>query len=147
MDEYNVLNMVDFISKDIRFSPTGSRYWNYIDKVEVPVTFDTDYDFVAEFSEELEKEFIDKGFTYRVGNQKKTITASKDAKYRDGSTVIVLYYGSIQLILKKNVCIYLKVQRNIDVMFYKNYLWKKYSSIPDIQILLNTLCSIEEYRK
>jgi len=130
------------LRNDTAVFATGSRYWSSIDPLKVPVSETTDYDFVAEFSEQRLNHYFYSGFTLRTGGEKKTIHPVAGT-YGDGSTVVVLYYGPIQLILKTQVDVYLRVQNKIGVEFYRNFLWKKHTTIPKIQSVLNALCYAE----
>ena len=121
------------------FHLTGSRYWNRHSEQLVPLTPETDWDFVAEYNLEVIKKLLANGFEARSDS-----TGIGAASYGDGSTVCVLYYDKdVQIIFKKNVSIYLEVQNTIGVEFYANYLWKKNgNSITDIQTILNSLYEI-----
>ncbi len=137
--------MTDSILNELPFTLTGSRYWNKINPVKVPITPETDYDYVAEYSKELVDKFIERGYVTRTGNKPKTISPIPGANrdYEDYSTILVLYKGTTQLIFKKNVRAYLTLMEKVGVDFYRNFLWKKYTPVPQIQKTLNFLLQYE----
>jgi hypothetical protein len=124
---------------DGRFHLTGSRFWNRKDPLEIPLSPDTDVDFVAEHDPEIISDALKIGFRPREENH-----ALKDGYAGgDGTTVDVLYFGCIQIILKYHVDVYLAVQNSVGVEFYKNYLWKKNSAKDNIQTVLKFLYELE----
>jgi len=104
----------------------------------IPIEETTDYDYVAEFYEEELDYFGSIGF-----HRKRKVVNSAD-KYASGDTVVVLYKNvpgkpEVQLILKKDVWKYLRIQESITPQFYKDHLWKKYTPVEKIGQLLNIL--------
>lgn len=136
--------IVASLYKDKRFHLTGSRYWNAVAPDLILVDKDTDVDFVTEYDETVAAELLDRGFTTRDGHE---IIRLKTDNYGDGHTVVVLYHGKIQAIMKRRVDLYLKVQENITPWFYKNYMWKKYVPIPTIQNVISVLLDAESAKE
>ncbi len=132
---------------DKRFFQTGSRYWNNKHPIIVPIENNTDWDFVCEYSLDIEVALIKIGF---VPNSK---VDKNLGNYGDGETVEVLFYGSkdevggqVQVIFKKNVELYVKIFDSVGVMFYVNYLWKKNTPRDLIMLTLKHLYDIEAKR-
>lgn len=162
MVDFNKLNALRFCkANEYIIHPTGSRYWNSINATKVPITKDTDYDFVAAFSLELAEKLRNNGFIcsgHQPEQEERILAARKpidwanpeitecetEENYLREGTVLVYYRGPVQVILKSNLEQYLKVQATIGVDFYVNYLWKKNNPNPDkIQDTLNFLYSLQ----
>jgi hypothetical protein len=140
---------------DSRFHLTGSRYWNSIDPVMIPLEDGTDVDFVTEFYPDTVQYLIELGFRPKDYGETSEpedspfMPAGKrsEAEYGDGTTYTVMYYGCIQAIMKKDVEIYLAVQNSVGVEFYCNYLWKKNTPTDCIQMMLAHLYEVETIKR
>jgi hypothetical protein len=125
------MDAVEFLDNDSRFTLTGSRYWAALSD-KIAIAPDTDWDYVTEYSEELVQELLSKGFTSK--NPEWSNERSAKVKwYIDATTVVVLYLGNIQVILKRKVHMYLELQSLISVDFYIRYLWKRHMPVSIIQ--------------
>ena len=129
---------LQFLNNDSRFTLTGSRYWNSLNKELIPLANNSDYDYVAEYSFELVEELRSIGFETRNASfsNGKNVFAKQ---YSDADTIIVCYFKDIQVILKKNVQSYVALQNILTPEFYIKYLWKRYVPISKIQEVLNLL--------
>jgi len=118
MGIYNRGDILEGLFNSNKIFQTGSRYWDNLDPELIPITNETDWDFVAEYDEKL----ID--YLKQFGFEENNLGIDES----DGHTKMVLYYDkTIQVILKKNVERYLEVQEAISPEFYKKFLWKKYT--------------------
>lgn len=126
--------IIKLLLKEKNIHLTGSRYWNKLYPELIPLENETDWDFVTEYCDNVAKQLLDIGFT------EKNEGTHNIENYGDGTTIVVLYYNDvIQVIMKKNVNLYLKVINTVGVDFYKNYLWKRNVDVKKIQNTLTYL--------
>lgn len=87
----------------------------------IKTTEDTDYDFYATYSPEIESLLLNEGFDYSVANE----------YYLDSECVSILVKDNVQVVLRNNAQFYSQVFENIDLEFYHDHLWKSSPSRPD----------------
>lgn len=87
----------------------------------IKTTEDTDYDFYATYSPEIEVCLLAEGFDYSPVNE----------YYLDSECVTILVKDNVQVVLRHDVDFYTKVFENIDLEFYHNHLWKSSPTNPD----------------
>lgn len=134
----NIENELTLLNQDSRFTLTGSRYWNKLNPDLVPLVLNTDYDYIAEYDPQLLQEFQKRGYSTRTKEWSNGVS-SRAQRYCDADTRIVLYFDTIQIILKDNVQAYIDVQNILTPEFYVRYLWKRYTPVSYIQETLRIL--------
>jgi len=85
------------------------------------ISSDTDFDFYATHSKDLEAYLVSKGMT----------SATLD-DYLDDEAVAVLSKDNVQVVLRKNAIFYHDVFENISTEFFFRYIWK---SSPDFRLV------------
>lgn len=87
----------------------------------IQTSVDTDYDFYATYSPELEAFLLNDGFDYSVANE----------YYLDTECVSILVKDNVQVVLRTVAEFYNRVFENIDLEFYHDHLWKSSPVRPD----------------
>lgn len=87
----------------------------------ITVNEDTDYDFYATHTPELEAHLLDSGFEYSQANN----------YYLDSECVCILCKDSVQIVLRRDAEFYKTVFENIDLEVYYHYLWKSSPEKPN----------------
>lgn len=108
----------------------------------IKVTTDTDWDFYATYTPELEQWLSNNRFTHTE--------CSLGAKhvwegYLDDEAISILERDNVQVVLRKDAEFYQQIFENIKIDVYYNFLWKSSPAIVDkskIQTLFNQLFTI-----
>ena len=160
-------NMIEKLIENENFHLTGSRY--YIPENQLP-EWKTDWDFVTEYSDERVLRLLQLGFTefkngdtrnlsehqneFDVSEQGLNHSAANSLvqniiTYPSGDTLKVLFYDGdmINIILKRDVHVYLDVFNNVGRQFYERFLWKKNNKCENISEILDLLHRQESIRK
>lgn len=139
------IEMVKKLMRHGAFHLTGSRYWNKLAPDLIELEANTDCDFAAEHDAKIVDYLIGEGFTLKNGGIDPNMVDQYNLN--DGQTALVLFFGSVQVIFKKGLDVYLAVQSAISPEFYKRFLWKKHNTVENIRHLLYTLYNIEAENK
>lgn len=87
----------------------------------IVVTDDTDYDFYATHSIDLEQHLLNYGWEYSEANN----------YYLDSECVCILCKDNVQIVLRYDAEFYKTVFENIDLGVYYHYLWKSSPTKPN----------------
>jgi hypothetical protein len=91
----------------------------------ISVTDDTDYDFYATHTDDIEEYLLDCGFDYSQANE----------YYLDTECVSILCKDNVQVVLRHDAEFYRTVFENIDLEVYYNYWWKSSPTKPNRQLI------------
>lgn len=124
---------------DSYFPPTEQ---DIIESMVIPINEDTDYDFYAAYSAELDAFLRANGF-------EPTMTFDKDCDDGydpDDLCVMILCRENVQIVLRTDAELYKAVFENLTPEFYRQYLWKS-SGEPtvvrsNIQMIFNVMFNI-----
>lgn len=106
---------VDLTELPFEFYLGGSRRMNQKFPDQIAITSNTDYDYYATYTEEIEQTLLSRGWIY----------TSSSTGYFDDQAVKILWKDSHQVVLRKDAKFYNQVFESIPVKFYYDYLWKK----------------------
>lgn len=87
----------------------------------IEVGDDTDYDFYATYTPEVEEYLLSKGFEFSEANN----------YYLDTECVSIMKKGNTQIVLRRDAEFYKTVFENIDLEVYYHYLWKSSPTQPN----------------
>lgn len=93
----------------------------------IAVSEDTDYDFYATHTNDLESHLLSEGFDYSTANE----------YYLDTECISILCKDNVQVVLRNNAEFYTTVFENIDLEVYYHYLWKSSPEQPSQALIGN----------
>lgn len=93
----------------------------------ISVTEDTDYDFYATYSREVEAYLADNGFE----------RSNVDQVYFDTECMSIFRRDNVQVVLRKDANFYSTVFESIDLAVYYHYLWKSSPMQPNRALIGN----------
>jgi len=99
----------------------------------------TDYDFYADYSEQVLTWLVENGFTHTASSV--GVQNGRD-DYLDNEALAIVERDNVQIVLRKSADFYGKVFESIDPVFYRAYLWKSSPLIANreaIQPIFNAL--------
>ena len=87
----------------------------------IHLSADSDWDYYATHSPQLENEFLSRGWIHTMST---TNTKDTGESYLDSEAVSILEKDKHQIVLRKDANFYKEVFDSIPVWFYHCYLWK-----------------------